>query len=98
MGGFLPDSLGGSVKTYVGNFIPSGPPISENVLDFLDSSVPGSPPIREGAVADFVQLTLDEFLPSGPPIREGFTDVLHDIIDLFHGQDGGGGLGDFILV
>jgi hypothetical protein len=32
------------------------------------------------------------------PIHEGFTDGLHDIIDLFHGQDGGGGgLGDFIL-
>jgi hypothetical protein len=44
-----------------------------------------------------VQLTLDEFIPSPPPIREGFTDGLHDIINLFHGHDGGGGLGDFIL-
>jgi hypothetical protein len=51
----MPDSLGGSIKTYVGNFVPSPPPISENVLDFLHSSVPGGPPIREGAVADFVQ-------------------------------------------
>jgi hypothetical protein len=97
-GGFsIPDSFGGSIKTYVGNFVPGSPPISENVLDFLHSSVPGGPPIREGAVADFVHLTLDGFQPSGPPIHEGFTDGLHDIIDLFHGQDGGGGLGDFIL-
>ena len=76
------------------NEIPGGPPIAENVLNFLDSAlpsgppiIPGPPPIREGAVADLVHLTLDDFQPSPPPIHEGFTDGLHDIIDFFKFDD-----------
>ena len=60
--------LGGAIKSHVENFIPSPPPISENVLSFLDTSVPTPPPIREGTVGEFVGFVLDEFGPSPPPI------------------------------
>jgi hypothetical protein len=92
-------TLGGSIKSYLDTLVilPSGPPIAENVQNFLDTYIPGSPPIREGAVGEYVGLVLDEFLPSGPPIREGFTDGLHDIIQIFH-PDHGAGLAGFMLI
>lgn len=87
------NTLGGAIHTYTATFVPSPPPISENVLHFLDTFQPSPPPIREGGVGDFLNLVLDEFLPSPPPIREGFTDGLHDIIDLFQFDDGLGDTG-----
>lgn len=85
-------------------FSASPPPISEGVLNYLDTFVPtgppiipSPPPIRESSVGEFVGLVLDEFLPSPPPIREGFTDGLHDIISVF--QDvSGPGLGEGFTV
>jgi hypothetical protein len=73
-------------------------PIKEAVLDFVDTFIPGGPPIIEGVTrGDTISGFADTFQPSGPPIREGFTEGLHLIIDLFQ-QDTGPGLGDgFIL-